>query len=396
MEKVNYHFDVPVERRGTNSLKWNVGENELPMWVADMDFQTAPEIRKVLQKKVEHGIFGYSVISEQWYEAYINWWREKHHFKIEKKWLIFCAGVVPAISSAVRKLTTAGENILILTPVYHIFFNSITNNGRHVLESPMKYNKKKYSIDFEDLERKLTNPQTTMMLLCNPHNPVGKVWDRETLQRIGDLCYKNNVIVISDEIHCDLTYPEYKYIPFSSVSEKCKSISITCIAPTKTFNLAGIQTAAVVVPNQVLRNKMIRALNTDEIAEPNIFAVDAAIAAFQYGGLWLDELKNYILKNKQIVTHFLEKEIPLIKVVDAQATYLLWLNCEKLHSNSWELSKFLREKTGLYLSDGMEYGETGKRFLRMNIACPKKYLLDGLRRFKKGVYAYEKWKNNPC
>lgn len=393
---MQYNFDLPVQRRGTNSLKWDVQERELPMWVADMDFQTAPEIRMALQKKVEHGVFGYSIISEQWYEAYINWWKEKHHFQMEKEWLIFCTGVVPAISSAVRRFTAIGENILIQTPVYPIFFNSIINNGRHVLENPLKYNGKEYSIDFQDLERKLADPQTTMMILCNPHNPIGKVWDKETLERIGELCYKYHVIVIADEIHCDLTYPGYEYIPFSSVSEICRRMSVTCIAPTKTFNLAGIQTAAVVISDEVLRNKMIRALNTDEVAEPNTFAADAAIAAFQYGETWLNKLKNYIFENKQAVNCFLKKDIPQIKVIDAQATYLLWLDCRKLPGSSSELSRFLREKTGLYLSDGEQYGEAGKGFLRMNIACPKKYLLDGLGRLKKGVFEYEKWMNSLC
>ena len=202
---MKYNFDEITDRRNTHSLKWDVGENELPMWVADMDFKTAPEITEAIIKRAEHGVFGYNIVPDEWYDAYINWWRTRHDFKIEKEWLIFCTGVVPAISSVVRKLTTPAENVLILTPVYNIFFNSIINNGRNVLECPLRYDGAECSIDFEDLENKLANPQTTMMIFCNPHNPVGKIWDKETLQKIGSLCSRHHVIVVSDEIHCDLT-----------------------------------------------------------------------------------------------------------------------------------------------------------------------------------------------
>jgi len=260
---MRYDFDTVINRRNTNSLKWNVKENELPMWVADMDFQTAPEIQAALMRRAEHGVFGYSAVPDEWYEAITGWWNKRHHFVIENQWLMFVTGVVPAISSAVRKLTTPGENVLVQTPVYNIFFNSIINNGRNVLESPLLYDGEQYSIDFADLEEKLESPQTTMMILCNPHNPVGKIWNKETLERIGTLCRKHHVIVLSDEIHCDLTAPGREYIPFASVSQDCRENSVTCIAPTKTFNLAGLQTAAIVVPGEALRNKMHRAINTD-------------------------------------------------------------------------------------------------------------------------------------
>lgn len=255
---MKYDFDKLTDRRGTGSLKWDVPHGELPMWVADMDFETAPEIIRALQERAVHGIFGYHVVTEDWYEAYRSWWERRHQLEMEKEWLIFCTGVVPAISSTVRKLTTVGENVLIQTPVYNIFFNSIRNNGRNVLESPLVYKNGEYSIDFADLEEKLADPQTTLMLLCNPHNPIGKIWDSETLARIGELCGKHHVLVLSDEIHCDLTDPEYRYIPFASVSRACRDNSITCLAPTKAFNLAGLQTAAVMVPNPVLRHKLNR------------------------------------------------------------------------------------------------------------------------------------------
>ena len=217
-----YDFDTPVNWRNTNSLKWDVDETELPMWVADMDFQTAPEIQTAVQNRASHGVFGYSVIPDEWHQAYTGWWLRWHGFDLEKDWLVFCTGVVPTISSAVRKLTTPAEKVLIQTPVYNIFFNSILNNGRQVLESGLNYDNGRYDIDFDDLERKLSDPQTSLMILCNPHNPVGKIWDRNTLDRIGELCWKHHVVVLSDEIHCDLTDPGTEYIPFESVSEKCR------------------------------------------------------------------------------------------------------------------------------------------------------------------------------
>lgn len=378
-------FDEQVERRNTGSLKWDVAKNELPMWVADMDFQAAPEICAAILRRAQHGVYGYSVVPEEWNQAYMEWWAKRHSFQMKKEWLIFCTGVVPAISSMVRKLTTPGENILIQTPVYHIFFHSVINNGRNSLQSPLVYDGEAYHMDFEDLERKLAEPQTTMMILCNPHNPVGKIWDRETLARIGELCYKHHVIVISDEIHCDLTEPGCGYVPFASVSEICRDNSITCIAPTKTFNLAGLQTAAVSVPNEVLRHKVWRGLNTDEVAEPNAFAIDGVIAAFTKGERWLDELRRYISDNKRFAVEYIEKYIPRVKAVSSQATYLMWLDCRKITEDSVQFCKFLRESTGLYISEGSQYGQGGEGFVRINVACPRERLRDGLERLQRGV-----------
>ena len=385
---MTYDFDTPTERRNTNSLKWDVAEGELPMWVADMDFQTAPEIREAIMKRAEHGIFGYSVIPDTWYEAYIQWWKTRHGYTMERDWLIFCTGVVPAISSIVRKLTTPAEKVLIQTPVYNIFFNSILNNGRQVLESPLRYDGKEYRIDFADLEEKLSDPQTALMILCNPHNPTGKIWDRQTLEKIGALCSRHHVTVVSDEIHCDLTDPGESYVPFASVSETCRQISITCMAPTKAFNLAGLQTAAVSVPDEVLRHKVWRALNTDEAAEPNAFAVEAAVAAFTRGADWLDALRDYLYENKKLAAAYIEKEIPGVRAVASQATYLLWLDCSGLIGCGREAAGFLRRETGLYLSEGSQYGGNGADFLRMNIACPRAVLKDGLERLKNGLAAY--------
>lgn len=377
---MRYDFSKLTNRWHTDSLKWDVKDNELPMWVADMDFETAPEIIEALHQRVNHGIFGYNIVPDEYFESIQNWWLKRHHYHIEKDWMMFCTGVVPAISSIVRKITTVGENVLIQSPVYNIFYNSILNNGRHVLSSDLIYDGYDYHIDFDDLERKLSLPQTTMMILCNPHNPIGKIWNHETLKRIGELCAKHHVIVVSDEIHCDITSPQSEYIPFASVSQTNLMNSITCIAPTKAFNLAGLQTACIVVPNPVLYHKVNRGINTDEVAEPNSFAICATMAAFNQGEAWLNELREYIEMNKQIVVEFIEHYLPQLHVVPSKATYLLWIDCSDICNDSVELVNMIRKATGLYLSDGLEYGENGRHFIRMNVACPRQRLNDGLQR----------------
>jgi cystathionine beta-lyase len=380
-----YNFDAVVNRRGTDSMKWDVAENELPMWVADMDFQTAPEIIEALQKRVAEGVFGYTDVNDDWYEAYINWWKNRHGFEIDRQWLMFCTGVIPAISSIVRKLTTPNEKVIIQTPVYNIFFNSIINNGCRPLENPLHYEDGIFKMDFEDLEEKMSDPQASLMILCNPHNPVGKIWSREDLAKVGELAAKYGVTVISDEIHCDLVEPGKEYVPFASVSDTCKDVSITCIAPTKTFSIPGIQTAAIFVPNRFLRHKVWRGINTDEVAEPNVFAAHAAVAAFNHGGQWLDELREYLFENRRRVEAFVDENIPELHVVRGDATYLLWIDVSKLGISSKELAAHIRKETGLYLSAGTAYGGPGKDFLRMNVACTKANLEDGLARLKAGI-----------
>lgn len=385
---MKYDFDSPTDRRRTYSLKWEVAENELPMWVADMDFPAAPEITRAISERAAHGVFGYTNVPDEWYAAYTGWWKERHGFEIKRDWLMFCTGVVPAISSIVRKLTTVGENVLVQTPVYNIFFNSIANNGRNVLENPLIYENGSYRIDFADLEAKLSDPQTSLMLLCNPQNPGGMLWDRETLERIGGLCRKYHVVVLSDEIHCDLVSPGREYIPFASVSEDCMLNSVTCIAPTKAFNLAGLQTAAVYAADETLRHKVWRGLNTDECAEPNVFAVTAAIAAFTQGGDWLDQLRGYIAENRRTTEAFLAEKLPQVRMAHSDATYLFWLDCSEITDSSRQLADFIRQKTGLYLSAGEQYRGNGRYFLRLNAACPRAVLLDGLERLRQGVLAF--------
>lgn len=392
---MTYDFDSVINRRGTGSMKWNVGADELPMWVADMDFQTAPEIRAALQKRLDHGIFGYSEPGEEWAESYISWWQRRHGFVMEPDWLIFCTGVVPAISSMVRKLTTPNEKVVIQTPVYNIFFNSILNNGCRVLESPLRYENGAYSMDFDDLEEKLADPQTSLMILCNPHNPVGRIWNAEELARVGDLAVKYGVKVISDEIHCDITVPGRGYVPFASVSKNCRMCSVTCLAPTKCFNMAGMQTAAVCVPEPFLRHKVWRGLNTDEVAEPNAFAVPAAVTAFNEGEAWLNALNVYLAENRRITCDFIAQELPLLHAVEAEATYLVWIDlgtlpCPDGRVKSEFAAEALRRHTGLFVSEGYEYGAPGANFLRFNTACPRVTLLEGLDRLKRGILAIEK------
>ncbi|MEU6511219.1 MalY/PatB family protein [Streptomyces sp. NPDC046942] len=381
-------FSEPTDRHGTNSLKWDVAEDELPMWVADMDFRTAPAVVEAIQAKARTGIFGYTTVPDAYVQAVAAWWERHHAFPLEQDWIIFCTGVVPAISSIVRKMTTVGENVLIQPPVYNIFYNSIVNNGRNVLRNELLYDGTNYQIDFDDLERKLADPQTTLMILCNPHNPIGKIWDKPILARIGDLCARHHVLVVSDEIHCDLTDPGHSYTPFASVSDACRDNSITCVAPTKAFNLAGLQTASAVIPNRRIRAKVNRGLNTDEVAEPNAFAIEATIAAFTQGKPWLDALRSYIHDNKQQATEFIRAEIPGLKVVPSQATYLLWIDCAAITSDTADLCRFLRQKQGLLLSEGGLYGGDGTRFVRMNVACPRARLEDGLARLRAGVQAF--------
>lgn len=382
---MKYDFDALIDRRNTNSMKWNVKENELAMWVADMDFQTAPCVQETVQKKAAFGIYGYSDIPEAYYGSYQQWWMKRYDFHIERDWMVFASGVIPAISSIVRRMTLPAEKICIQSPVYNIFYNSIVNNGREIISSDIVYKDGTYRIDFEDLERKLKDTQTTMMILCNPHNPIGKVWSKEELEKIGTLCYENNVIVVSDEIHCDLTDLDCTYTPFASVNVCCQQNSITCISASKAFNLAGLQSACVVIPNTAIRHKVIRGLNNDEVAEPNVFACEATIAAFENGEEWLDELRKYIADNKQMAQQFIKKEIPQIKLVESEATYLLWVDCHRLFPFIPQFCKYLREEKQLLISDGSGFGTNGASFIRINIACPKSRMMDGLLRLKSGV-----------
>ncbi len=390
---MKYNFDKPTDRKNTNSLKWDVSDGELPMWVADMDFETLPEVREELMKIANSGIYGYSIVPDEYFESIADFWQRRYGYRFSPDDMVYSNGVVAAISSMVRKLTTPAENVLIQPPVYNIFYNSILNNGRHVLENQLIYENGEYRMDFADLEEKLRDPQTSLMILCNPHNPVGKIWDGETLIRVGELCKKYGVTVIADEIHASITKPGKAYIPFASVSEICADISVSCVAASKTFNLAGLQSAAVIAKNPVLRHKVWRGINTDEVGEPNIFAMAANIAAYKYGDGYVDELCEYVFKNKEIASEYIKEKMPKLRAVLSDATYLLWVDVSAYTDNSEDFSVDLRKKTGLFVSDGKEYGSGGERFIRINLATQRERVLDGMRRLEKYVRMLEDEKN---
>lgn len=382
----SFDFDKVIDRHNTLSLKWDVADGELPMWVADMDFETAPCIVEALKKRVERSIFGYGIIPEEWYAVYMDWWGKHHGFDIEKEWLIFTTGVIPAISTAVRKFTTPAEKVIVQTPVYDIFFNSIINNGRRISENPLIYNEGKYSMDFDDLEKKMSDPLATMLLLCNPQNPAGKIWDTVTLEHVGELAKRHHVLVFSDEIHCDLTAPGCQYVPFASVSKVCRDNSITAVAPTKAFGIPGLHSAAVIVPEEGLRQRMNRALNTDEVAEPGAFAIESAVAAFSDEGWeWLTRLRDYIEENKKLVRSFIKEKLPKIRCTQQDATYLMWLDMSAYTDDSERLAEDIRKRTGLYLSAGSIYRGNGSAFLRMNVAYPRSLVEDGIGRLQEAL-----------
>ena len=386
---MSFDFDKMTDRGGTFSYKWDVREGELPMWVADMDLETAEPIKRAIVRRAEHGIFGYTATPCEFFEAVSTYWERRHGYRIPTEHMVYSNGVVAALSSMVRKLTTPAENVLIQAPVYNIFYNSIINNGRNVLSSDLVYCNGEYSIDFEDLESKLALPQTSLMILCNPHNPVGRIWTREELSKIGELCKKHGVTVISDEIHCDVTAPGEHYLPFASVSDTCRDISVTCIAASKTFNIAGLQSACVFAADPHLRHRVWRGINTDEVGEPNAFSMQANIAAYTECDGWVDAMLDYVFENKRIAVDFINNEIDGLRAEYSLATYLLWIDISGVASDSVEFCDRLREYTGLYLSDGVEYGECGRAFVRMNLATQRERVLDGLERLKRGCEAYK-------
>ncbi len=373
-----FDFNKVIDRSGTYTEKWDIAEGELPMWVADMELETAPAVKEALIRRASHGIYGYTTVPDEWYDAYISRWK-RYGLEIRREDMIYSGGVVAAISSIVRKLTTPAEKVLLLTPTYNIFYNCIVNSGRTVLECPLIYRDGVYTIDRDALGSGLADPQTSLMILCNPQNPTGNIWDRDMLAWIGETAERYGVVVLSDEAHCELTAPGKSYVPFASVSDICRRISVTCLSPAKTFNLAGLQTAAVIVYDSVRRHRVWRGINTDDSGEPNCFAVDAVIAAFTQSDDWLEALRAHIADNRRKAEKFIAKYIPRAHAVRSDATYLLWID---LGYAGRYPAKDIREKTGLFLSEGEIYGKGGEGFVRMNLACPVSQLEDGLARLK--------------
>ncbi|WP_296805542.1 MalY/PatB family protein [uncultured Methanobrevibacter sp.] len=380
MKNTEYDFNTVIDRHGTNSLKWDLFDDDLPMWVADMDFMVAPAIREAIQKRANHPVYGYNIVPDELFEAYINWWDRRYDLKMSKDDMAYSIGVMPSISSMIRCLTDVGDEILIQSPVYHVFYYVIEDNDRKVLENELAYENGKYEIDFDDLDEKLS--RVKMMILCNPHNPVGKIWSRKELDKIEELCIRHDVVLISDEIHCDLTDPDVYYNPFKSHDNV-----VRCLSPSKSFNIAGFQSSIIQTVNSELLEKIKTQMHIDNSDSANVFAASAVIAAYDESEDWLCELRQVLYENKQIVREYLKNELPVIDLVESDATYLLWLDCSQLNVPSKVLSGFLRQNQGLFLSAGIDFGQCGDNFLRMNIACPQELLKDGLARLKAGITA---------
>ncbi|WP_407432696.1 MalY/PatB family protein [Methanobrevibacter sp.] len=380
MKNTKYDFESVVDRHNTNSLKWDFFDDDLPMWVADMDFKVAPPIQEAILKRANHPVYGYTVVSDELFDAYINWWDSRYDLKMSRSDMAYSIGVMPSISSMIRCLTEENDEILIQSPVYHVFFYVIKDNNRKVLENQLIYENNEYRIDFDDLDEKLS--RVKLMILCNPHNPVGKIWSKEDLERIGKLCKKHDVILISDEIHCDLTDPGVKYNPFEA-----DDYVIRCLSPSKSFNIAGFQSSVVHTTNIELLARIKIQMHIDNSDSCNVFAAAAVMAAYNESEDWLDELREVLYKNKQIVREYLSEELPVVRLVECDATYLLWLDCSALNVASKVLSGFLRQNQGLFLSAGVDFGQNGDKFLRMNIACPERLLREGLDKLKAGVTA---------
>ncbi len=384
---MKYNFDEIIPRRGTNSYKWDsAGDADvLPMWVADMDFRTAPPVVEALRKRVEHGIFGYVRVPDAYYAAVTNWFARRHDWQIEKEWIIYTTGVVPALSAVIKALTIPGDKVMVQTPVYNCFFSSIRNNGCGMIANPLIYRNGTYQIDFADLEQKAADPSVKVLLLCNPHNPAGRVWTKQELTRIGDICIRNNVWVVADEIHCELVFPGHTYIPFASISQEFLMHSVTCTSPSKAFNLAGLQIANIISADTDIRTKIDKAININEVCDVNPFGVEALMAAYNDGEEWLEELKQYLFANYNYLRVYFEEYLPEFPVATLEGTYLVWADCSVLNQSSDETVKTLLEKEKLWVNEGSLYGEAGEGFIRINIACPRQQLIEGLNRLRRAL-----------
>lgn len=382
---MKYDFDTIVPRRGTNSYKWDTPKEAdvLPMWVADMDFRTAPAIIEALQERVAHGIFGYTKVPESYYNAVVRWFENRHQWQINPQWIIYTSGVVPALSAIIKALTVPGDKVIVQTPAYNCFYSSIRNNRCELSANKLVYRDGRYTIDFDDLEAKASDPKAKILLLCNPHNPVGRVWTPEELLHIGNICLRNGVFVVADEIHCELTYNGHNYTPFASLSEHFLQNSVTCVSPSKAFNIAGLQIANIVAADDEIRRRIDRAININEVCDVNPFGVIATMAAYKESGEWLDALLKYLWENNKYLCNFFAERLPQYHVLPLEGTYLVWIDCRESGLESDAITLRLQEEQRLTVNSGTIYGPGGEGFIRLNIACPRKLLAEGLERFTK-------------
>ena len=380
-----YDFDKIVSRETTNCAKWDTVEKGLlPMWVADMDFQSPPEVIAALKERAEHGIFGYSGGYGGWFEALMQWMRKRYGWAPQREWISTSPGVVAALFMLVRALTEPGDRIIIQPPVYRPFYYVASSNGCELLENPLYFDGHKYRMDLEQL-RQTVDSRVKLLILCSPHNPVGRVWNREELLSLGQFCLEHEITIISDEIHSDLVFSGYKHTVLASVSKELEQNTVICNAPSKTFNIAGISASNVIIANENLRSAYRRVLRGSGLALPNVFAVTAVETAYTYGEAWLKELLLYLEDNYRLASSYIAERIPEIKVVEPEGTYLLWLDCRGLGLNDEDLDDFIKEKARLLLEPGPSFGTGGSGFQRMNIACPRSRLLEALQRLEKAV-----------
>lgn len=390
---MKYDFDRVYDRRNTNSLKYDFAAergkplNILPLWVADMDFRAPDEVIEALKKKAEHGIFGYSEPKSDYFDTLCKWFRERHGWETEPEKFVLTCGVVYSICTLIRALTKKGDGVLICQPVYYPFAQSVKDNGRRLVVSELKNDDGFYTVDYDDFERKICENDVKMFILCNPHNPVGRVWTREELERLGDICLKHGVFVVSDEIHADFVYGDNRHTVFSTVKKEFEQNCAVCTAPTKTFNLAGLHIANTYIYADEARAKFLAELDGAGYSQSNIMGIIACQAAYAYGAQWLDELKEYLRKNIAFVREYIENNIPSISVKEPQGTYLVWLDCRRTGLSDRQLKNLVQNKAELWLDDGYIFGAGGSGFERINIACPKLTLTAALERLKKAFNA---------
>jgi cystathionine beta-lyase len=385
---MKFHFDEPIDRRGTSCVKWDESPSAdvIPMWVADMDFPVAPAIHEAVKKRAEHSIFGYTIVEEDYYEAVISWFLRRHQWTIQREEILYTTGVIPAMSCAIKALTMPGEKVLILSPDYNCFFSSIRNNGCEVSESILVKDGVSFVVDWEDFEQRCADEKTTVFLLCNPHNPTGRVWSKEELERMNTICLKYGVKVISDEIHGELIMPGYLFQPFATVNDACRQNSVILNSPSKSFNIAGLQTANIICSQPEWRRRIDRAINIHEVCDLNPFGPVALKAAYNESEEWIDELNQYLWDNYQALCQFFEKELPLCKVTQLEGTYLVWLDVTRYSNDVEKLCDDLLTRGKVWVNPGTMYGaESGKGYIRINIACPRSRMMEGLERIKETI-----------